>query len=161
MLPLRVRVDLRAMALKGTLHSPKLQYYWSLTIRLFSVISRTLVGEVLPLCRDAVGVFYSPADWPTNLLWLTILYLYKNNIKIIKAPNLNGIIEYTFVFSLKIINPQNIDENILENLDQNRINIEVTLLYFSTNQLKTQNKNILENSAQKLINRKIFRLQNK
>ena len=39
------------------------------------------------------------------------------------------IIEYTF-FSLKIINPQNIDKNILENLDQNRINIEVTLLYF-------------------------------
>ena len=27
----------------------------------FSVISRTHVGEVLPLCRDAVGVFYSPS----------------------------------------------------------------------------------------------------
>ena len=67
---------------------------------------------------------------------------------------------YTF-FSLKIINPQNINKNILEISDQNHINIEVTLLYFSTNQLKTQNKNIRENSAQKLINRKIFRLQNK
>ena len=33
--------------------------------------------------------------------------------------------------------------NILEISDQNRINIEVTLLYFSINQLKTQNKNIL------------------
>ena len=66
-------------------------------------------------------------------------------------------IEYTF-FRLKIINPKNIDKNIQENLDQNRINIEVTLSYFSTNQLKTQNKNILENSAQKLINRKKFRL---
>ena len=51
--------------------------------------------------------------------------------------------------------------NILEISDENRINIEVTLLYFLTNQLKTQNKNILENPAQKLINRKIFRLQNK
>ena len=51
--------------------------------------------------------------------------------------------------------------NILEISDQNRIHIEVTLLYFSTNQLKTQNKNILENSAQKLINRKIFSLQNR
>ena len=60
-----------------------------------------------------------------------------------------------------MINPKNIDKNILENSDQNRINIEVTLLYFSTNQLKTQNKNILENSSQKLIYRKIFRLQNK
>ena len=68
-------------------------------------------------------------------------------------------IEYTF-FSLEIINPKNIDKNILENSDRNRIDIEVTLLYFSTYQLKTQNKNILENSVQKLINRKIFRLQN-
>ncbi len=44
--------------------------------------------------------------------------------------------------------------NILEISDQNRINIKVTFLYFSTNQLKTQDKNILENLAQKLINRK-------
>ena len=29
--------------------------------QLFSVISRTLVGGVLPLCREAVGVFYSPS----------------------------------------------------------------------------------------------------
>ena len=72
----------------------------------------------------------------------------------------NLLIEYTF-FSPKIINPQNVDKNILENSDQNRINIEVTLLYFSTNQLKTQNNRILKNSAQKRINRKIFRLQNK
>ena len=70
------------------------------------------------------------------------------------------LIEYTF-FSLEIINSKNRHKNILEISDQNRINIEGTLLYFSTNQLKTQNKNILENSAQKLINRKIFRLQNK
>ena len=32
----------------------KLQDYWNLTIRLFSVIHRTLV------CREAVGVFYIP-----------------------------------------------------------------------------------------------------
>ena len=64
-------------------------------------------------------------------------------------------IEYTF-FSLKIINPQNIHKNILEILDQNRINIKVTFLYFPTNQLKIQNKNIQENPAQKLINRKFL-----
>ena len=34
--------------------------------------------------------------------------------------------------------------------------IALTFLYFSTNQLKTQNKNILENPTQKLINRKIL-----
>ena len=34
-----------------TRHSPMLQYYWSLTIRLFCVISRIPVGlGVLPLC---------------------------------------------------------------------------------------------------------------
>ena len=46
---------------RGILHSPKLQHYRSFTIRLFCVISRTLVGEVLHLCRDAVSVFYSPS----------------------------------------------------------------------------------------------------
>ena len=63
-LPFRARVDLGAMAMKGVLHSPKLQDYSNLTIRLFSVISRILIGGVvvLPLCREAVGVFYSPSQ---------------------------------------------------------------------------------------------------
>ena len=45
---------------RSTSHSPNLQD-WSLTIRLFCVISRTLEVEVLLLCRDTVGVFYSPS----------------------------------------------------------------------------------------------------
>ena len=60
------------------------------------------------------------------------------------------------IFCLKIINPQNIHKNILEISNQNRINIEVTLLYFSTNLLKTQKKNILEISDQNRINTFIF-----
>ena len=32
--PLRVRVNLGTMAIKGNLHSPKLQHYWILAIRL-------------------------------------------------------------------------------------------------------------------------------
>ena len=36
-------------------------HYWSLTVRLFSVISRTLFGGVLLLCSEAVGVFFSPS----------------------------------------------------------------------------------------------------
>ena len=44
----------------GIPHFPELQHYRNLTIRLFSVISRSLVGEMLLLCRGAVGVFYSP-----------------------------------------------------------------------------------------------------
>ena len=40
----------------GIPHYLKRQHYWNLTIRLESF--RTLVGGVLRLCRDAVGVFY-------------------------------------------------------------------------------------------------------
>ena len=47
MLPFCTRVDLGAMAMKGTLHSLKLQHHWNLAIRLFSVISRTLIGRGL------------------------------------------------------------------------------------------------------------------
>ena len=48
-----------------------------------------------------------------------------------------GTIEYTF-FNLKIINPQNIDKNILEISDQNRINIEVTLIFFNQSAKNTK-----------------------
>ena len=44
---------------RGTLYSPKLQHLWSLTLRLFIVITRTLVEGVLRLYGDAVGIFYS------------------------------------------------------------------------------------------------------
>ena len=47
-----------------------------------------------------------------------------------------GSIWDTHFSSLKISN-KNMLKNILEILDQNRINIKVTFLYFSTNQLKT------------------------
>ena len=61
---------------RGTLHSPKLQHYWSLTIRLFNVISKTMIVEVLPLCRDAVGVFYIPIQLGHLIGWgLTPLQL--------------------------------------------------------------------------------------
>ena len=61
--PLRARVTCEQKQWRGTLHSPKLQYYLNLSIRLFCVISRILVRWVLPLCREAVSVFYSPVDW--------------------------------------------------------------------------------------------------
>ena len=53
---------------------PKLCHYWSLTIRLFYVICRTLVMGVLSLCRHAVGIFYCPpANWATPLWVITYL----------------------------------------------------------------------------------------
>ena len=49
---------------RGISHSQKIQHYWNLTIRLFSVICRRVIGggKVLPLCREVVGVFYSPKE---------------------------------------------------------------------------------------------------
>ena len=46
---------------RGTLHSPKLKHYWILTIKLFRVISRTVIRGVSLLCRDAVVISYSPS----------------------------------------------------------------------------------------------------
>ena len=54
-LSLLVRVNLGVMAVKAYFTFPKAP--WSLTIRLFNVISRTLIEEVFPLYKDAVGVF--------------------------------------------------------------------------------------------------------
>ena len=60
MLPFWAIVNLGAMQWIGAPHSPKLQHLWNLTMRSFSVIPRTLVGwGFLPLCRSAVGIFYS------------------------------------------------------------------------------------------------------
>ena len=67
-LPLRTRVDLGVMVKRGTSQSSKLQYDRSLTIRLFSVISRTHRGvSVFPFCRDVIGVFYNVAPEPTSV----------------------------------------------------------------------------------------------
>ena len=43
------------------------QHYWRLTIRLFNVISRILGEGVFLLCRDVVGVFYSPSQFGIQL----------------------------------------------------------------------------------------------
>ena len=63
MLPRRARVYLGAMAMKGVLHPPKLQHYWDLTIRQFSVISRTLIGGYFSSVEVQSVYFTTPADW--------------------------------------------------------------------------------------------------
>ena len=60
-LPLRAKGDLGEMEMKGYTASPKLQHNWSLPIRLFCVISKKFVVGVLSLCKEAVGLFYSPS----------------------------------------------------------------------------------------------------
>ena len=49
-LPIQARVNLGAMAMKGYSAFPK-------DLALFSVVHRTLIEEVLSICRDAVCVF--------------------------------------------------------------------------------------------------------
>ncbi len=50
---------------RGTPHSPKLQHCWNLPIRLFSVISRTLVsgGGSYPSVEVQSVYSTAPADW--------------------------------------------------------------------------------------------------
>ena len=59
---------------RGTPHSPKLQHHWNLTIRLFSVISRTLMGGLL-LYIKAVRVWFK-----NELIFNNILFLLFNNL---------------------------------------------------------------------------------
>ena len=61
---------------KGTLYSLKLQHYRSFTIRLFNVISRTLIREVLLRSRDAAGTYYRPK--PPGLVIFSVGYLLTN-----------------------------------------------------------------------------------
>ena len=64
----------------------KSQHYWNLTMRLFSVTSRTLIGESYPSAEVQSVYSTAPADWAMfekELFWhLTVykqkLYLYKN-----------------------------------------------------------------------------------
>ena len=50
-----------AMAIKEYSAFPRLQYFWSLTIWLFTVKSRILFKGVLPPCSDLVSVFSRPS----------------------------------------------------------------------------------------------------
>ena len=61
-LPLRARVNLEAMAIKVTPHSPKLKYYWNLTIILLSYPGNSL-GESYPSAEMQSVYFAAPAEW--------------------------------------------------------------------------------------------------
>ena len=67
-LPRWARVDLGAMAMKGYSVSLSPQHYWDLTIRLFSVISRTLMGGSYPSAEVQSVYSTAPADWAIDIL---------------------------------------------------------------------------------------------
>ena len=76
MLPLRARVDLGAMAIKGYFAFPNAPVLLELHHQMFSVISRILIGGgVLPLCRGAVSVFYSPSQLGKKRILLMYIYI--------------------------------------------------------------------------------------
>ena len=78
-LPLRVRVNLGAMRMKEDVIFPK-------DPGPFSVIYRTLVGGVLHLCRDAVGVFYSPCKQGYRTLVGGVLPLCRDALGLFYSP---------------------------------------------------------------------------
>ena len=74
----------------GTLYSPKLEYYCSLTFILFSIIYRTLVGGVLPVSGDVVGVFNSLSRqgehwfyWKLLWLFLSVIFQQRGEVNLI------------------------------------------------------------------------------
>ena len=67
---------------RGTPYSPELQHYWSLMIRLFSVISRTLIEGSHPSAE--MHLVYSTA--PDDLVTLLFAHSWKENIWIRTFP---------------------------------------------------------------------------
>ena len=79
MLPLRLRVDVVAMAMKGYTAFPKAPALLEPHHQIVFVISRTFIGVVLSLCREAVGVFCSipPPSWLGKIiLWLSVVFFF-------------------------------------------------------------------------------------
>ena len=66
------------MTESASLYSLKFPYYWSLNIWLSSVRSKTLVGGVLPLCRDAVDVFCRPNQLDHQLFLSVKQFFFKH-----------------------------------------------------------------------------------
>ena len=68
---------------RAILNSPKFQTYWNLTIRLLSIISRTLFGRVLLLCRDAVNVVCCPGRRSHKTLVARVLLLCRDAVSVV------------------------------------------------------------------------------
>ena len=65
-LPLRVRMDLGAMAMKGHSAFPKSPTLLEPHHQIGLCRNQDTMGLFLPLCTDAVGIFYSPSRLPLN-----------------------------------------------------------------------------------------------
>ena len=80
MLPLRARVDLGAMATKGYSAFPKAPALLEPHHQIVHChIQDTRWGGVLPLCREAAGVFYSPSRLGKSYFLLKIAVFKDSN----------------------------------------------------------------------------------
>ena len=77
-------------------HSPKLQNYWSLTIKLFSIITRTLLRRRRESCPYTVMqsvYFTAPGDWAMHTVkWFQVfLFNISNSINQVFRSNNNNL----------------------------------------------------------------------
>ena len=88
---------------RGTPHSPKLQYYRSLTIRLFSVIYRTLVRWESYLSAEKQSDYYTAAaDWARVRVDLETIAM-KRYSTLLKAPELELAIKHFCAISRTLV----------------------------------------------------------
>ena len=105
-------VYMGATAKRGTLHFPKLQHYWCLTIRLFSTICWTHVGEFTPLQRCNLCILPAKLTGPNSEYWIFHCKNYQkyvinskcNPIHIYRIHQLQEILGIT-PFGLQIVHP--------------------------------------------------------
>ena len=72
---------------RGTRHSLKLQHYWSLTIRLLCVISRTLVGRGSYPSAELQSVYSTaPANWAKQMKEFSLKIIWVYTLKKINSP---------------------------------------------------------------------------
>ena len=107
-LPRWAIVDLGPMAMKGCTAFPKapasLEPHYQI-----SVISRTLIGGVLPLSRGAVDVFTAPADWASVYICVRV------HAQVVKLFNVGFNISINYFFFL-----WNNDSSLVSTLDHSQ-----------------------------------------
>ena len=84
---------------EGVLHIPKSSSITGTSIRLFNDICRTVVRELLPLCRGAVGVYYKTSRVGHRTLIGDVLFLCRGSVGVLYCHrwpvNYNAFIYYT------------------------------------------------------------------
>ena len=76
---------------RGATHSPKLQHYWNLTIRFFSVISSTLMvgGGSYPFAEVQSMYSTAPANWAIVVLIKNLTQHTSSSLLFWSQPSLN------------------------------------------------------------------------